>query len=140
MPETRPLQVFLCHASQDKPAVRKLFSQLKSQTWVDPWLDEVKLLPGMDWELEIFKAIREADVIIVCLSNESVAKEGYVQKEFKRALGFAERSQMAQFSLFPCDWMIASRRSNSSSGNGWITSSPRRTRDFCSRCISGLVL
>jgi len=101
MPETRPLRVFLCHASQDKPAVRKLFSQLKSQTWVDPWLDEVKLLPGMDWELEIFKAIREADVIIVCLSNESVAKEGYVQKEFKRALGFAEEKPDGTIFLIP---------------------------------------
>lgn len=45
MPELRPLRVFLCHASQDKPAVRNLYSQLKSEAWIDPWLDEVKLLP-----------------------------------------------------------------------------------------------
>jgi formylglycine-generating enzyme required for sulfatase activity len=101
MPGTQPLRIFLCHASQDKLAVRKLYSQLKSQTWIDPWLDEVKLLPGMDWELEIFKAIREADVIIVCLSNESVAKEGYVQKEFKRALGFAEEKPDGTIYIIP---------------------------------------
>ena len=101
MPEPRPLRVFLCHASQDKPAVRNLYSQLKSEAWIDPWLDEVKLLPGMDWEVEIFKAIREADAIIVCLSNESVAKEGYVQKEFKRALAFAEEKPEGAIYIIP---------------------------------------
>jgi formylglycine-generating enzyme required for sulfatase activity len=101
MPEPRPLRVFLCHASQDKPAVRNLYSQLKSETWIDPWLDEEKLLPGMDWEVEIFKAIREADIIIVCLSNESVAKEGYVQKEFKRALNFAEEKPEGTIYVIP---------------------------------------
>ena len=75
MTETRPLRVFLCHASQDKPAVRDLYSFLKKQDWIEPWLDETNLLPGMDWDLEIFKALREADSILVCLSKESVAKE-----------------------------------------------------------------
>jgi hypothetical protein len=37
---------FLCHASQDKPAVRKLFASLKSESWIDPWQDEENLLPG----------------------------------------------------------------------------------------------
>jgi formylglycine-generating enzyme required for sulfatase activity len=101
MPEPRPLRVFLCHASQDKPAVRDIYSRLKSETWIDPWLDEVKLLPGMDWEVEIFKAIREADVIIVCLSNDSIAKEGYVQKEFKRALNFAEEKPDGTIYIIP---------------------------------------
>jgi formylglycine-generating enzyme required for sulfatase activity len=97
----RPLNVFLCHASQDKPAVRKLYSQLKSQSWIAPWLDEVNLLPGMDWELEIFKAIREADAILICLSKESIAKEGYVQKEFKRAIGFAEEKPDGAIFIIP---------------------------------------
>ena len=101
MPEPRPLRVFLCHALQDKPAVRNLYSQLKSQSWIDPWLDEMNLLPGMDWEVEIFKALRDADAILVCLSKESVAKEGYVQKEFKRALGFAEEKPEGAIYIIP---------------------------------------
>lgn len=45
MTETRKLRVFLCHASQDKPIVRELYQRLLAEGWIDPWLDEEKLLP-----------------------------------------------------------------------------------------------
>jgi formylglycine-generating enzyme required for sulfatase activity len=82
----RKLRVFLCHASHDKPVVRELYQRLLSEGWIDPWLDEEKLLPGQDWDIEIEKAVEVADVVIVCLSENSVTKEGYVQREIKRAL------------------------------------------------------
>ncbi|MGE5376891.1 MAG: toll/interleukin-1 receptor domain-containing protein, partial [Bacteroidota bacterium] len=86
MPEPQPpLKVFLCHASQDKPFVRELFHRLKAEGWIDPWLDEKKLLPGQDWRLEIEKAVETSDIVIICLSNVSVSKEGYIQKEFRYA-------------------------------------------------------
>ena len=89
----RPLRVFLCHASQDKPAVRKLHRYLK-QRGVQPWLDELDLLPGENWEVEIPNAIFSSDVILVCLSKNSVDKEGYVQKEISFALDKAlEKSE-----------------------------------------------
>jgi len=61
MPETQnhPLKVFLCHASQDKTLVRELYQKLSAEGWIDPWLDEEKLLPGQDWDLEIEKAAVE---------------------------------------------------------------------------------
>ena len=39
--------------------------------------------------MEIEKAVEAADVVIVCLSNTSVSKEGYIQREFKFALDIA---------------------------------------------------
>lgn len=48
MPPTRPLKVFLCHASQDKLAVRELYGAIKIEVWIDPWLDKAKILPGQD--------------------------------------------------------------------------------------------
>jgi TIR domain len=90
MPTTdRKLHVFLCHASQDKPIVRELYQRLLAVDWIDPWLDEEKLLPGQDWDMEIEKAVEAADVVIVCLSNTSVSKEGYIQRELKFALDIA---------------------------------------------------
>jgi hypothetical protein len=91
MPDTknRPLRVFLCHASDDKPAVRELYRQLSAEGWMDVWLDEEKLLPGQDWDMEIEKAVEAADAVVVCLSNNSVTKEGYVQKELRFALEIA---------------------------------------------------
>jgi hypothetical protein len=86
---TRALKVFLCHSSADKPVVRKLYQRLYAKQGIDPWLDEAKLLPGEKWDLEITKAVKESDVVIVCISKDSVSKEGYVQKEMKHALDIA---------------------------------------------------
>ena len=90
MPEHRKLRVFLCHSSNDKPAVRELYQRLKREGWIDPWLDEEKLLPGQDWDLEIEKAVEAADAVIVFLSNNSVTKEGYVQGELRLVLRIAD--------------------------------------------------
>ncbi|MBX3035402.1 MAG: toll/interleukin-1 receptor domain-containing protein [Anaerolineales bacterium] len=86
---TNKLRVFLCHSSTDKPIVREIYQRLESETWLDPWLDEENLLPGMDWDMEIEKAVEAADVVLVCVSNNSVTKEGYVQRELKFALDVA---------------------------------------------------
>lgn len=85
----RKLRVFLCHASQDKPVVRELYQRLNAEGWIDPWLDEEKLLPGQDWDMEIEKAVEAADVVVVCVSSRSVTKEGYIQREIKFALDIA---------------------------------------------------
>jgi hypothetical protein len=87
---SRPLRVFLCHSSADKPAVRELYQKLRAESWIEPWLDEEELFPGMDWNMEIEKAVEATDVIIVCLSKNSITKEGYVQKEIKIALDFSD--------------------------------------------------
>jgi len=89
MSPDRKLRVFLCHASQDKPVVRELYQKLAAEGWIDPWLDEEKLLPGQDWDMEIEKAVEAVDAVLVCLSNNSVTKEGYVQRELKFALDIA---------------------------------------------------
>ncbi len=85
MPEHRPLRVFLCHASQDKSKVRELYDQLKAEGWIDPWLDIEKLFPGQNWRTAIREAIGKADNIIICLSNSSVTRKGYIQKEMRYA-------------------------------------------------------
>src|SRR5688572_6452803 len=97
----RHLRVFLCHASQDKPAVRKLYTALNSESWIDVWLDEEKLLGGQDYDLEIYKATRDADAIIICLSKKSVVREGYVNKEIRRALEIAQEKPEGTIYVIP---------------------------------------
>ena len=101
MSTNRKLRVFLCHASQDKPAVRKFYSKLSSVNWVDVWLDEEKLLPGQDWSLEIEKAVETTDVVIVFISTNSVNKEGYVQKELRLALDIADEKPEGTIFVVP---------------------------------------
>ena len=100
MPNQPKLQVFLCHASQDKLVVRDLYRKLAAESWIEPWLDEEKLLPGQDWNLEIEKAVESSEAVIVCVSSTSVAKEGYVQKELRQVLNLAlEKLEGAIFIL-----------------------------------------
>jgi len=99
-PSLHRLRVFLCHASDDKPAVRNLYRRLKDDGF-DPWLDEEDLLPGQDWELEISRAVRRSDMIIVCLSRAAAIKRGYVQKEIKQALDVADEQPEGTIFIIP---------------------------------------
>ena len=99
--ESQRLRVFLCHTSGDKPAVRELYQRLRQEGFIEPWLDEEALLPGQDWQQEIPKAVRAADVVLVCLSNEAITKAGYVQKEIKFALDVADEQPEGTLFLIP---------------------------------------
>jgi formylglycine-generating enzyme required for sulfatase activity len=106
MPETdmtapkRLLKVFLCHASTDKPRVRELYRYLKKKRF-QPWFDEAELVGGQDWQLEIPKAIESSDAIIICLTENSTDKEGFVQKEIKFALKKALTMPEGRIFLIP---------------------------------------
>lgn len=98
--ENRKLKVFLCHSKDDKPKVRELYDRLVSDGF-DAWLDEEKLMPGQDWDLEIRKTVRESNVVVVCLSNGSVTKAGYVQKEIRFALDVADEQPEGAIFIIP---------------------------------------
>ena len=98
----RPLRVFLCHSSNDKPAVRELYQKLRAEPWIQPWLDEEELYPGQDWNMEIEKAVEAADAIIVCLTKNSINKEGYVQRELRIVLDFADYKPEGTIIYYSC--------------------------------------
>lgn len=100
VPSIRRLRIFLCHASGDKPFVRKLYNRLLVDG-MDPWLDEESLLPGQHWKEDIPKAVRSSDVVIVCLSHSAITKEGYVQKEIKIALDVADEKPEGTIYIIP---------------------------------------
>jgi hypothetical protein len=101
MTTNRPLRVFLCHSSNDKPAVRELYQKLRAEAWIQPWLDEEELYPGQDWNMEIEKAVEAADAIIVCLTKNSINKEGYVQRELRIVLDFADYKPEGTLYIIP---------------------------------------
>jgi formylglycine-generating enzyme required for sulfatase activity len=98
---SRSLRVFLCHSSHDKPAVRALYQRLRAEAWIQPWFDEEELYPGQDWNLEIEKAIEATDAIIVCLSKNSITQEGYVQREIRIALDYADYKPEGTLFIIP---------------------------------------
>ncbi|MFM7474756.1 MAG: SUMF1/EgtB/PvdO family nonheme iron enzyme [Microcystis aeruginosa] len=84
MKKKSEIQIFLAHASEDKPAVLALYNRLK-QAGYKPWLDKKDLIPGQIWRDEIPKAIKASQIFLACLSAKS-AKQGYIQRELRIAL------------------------------------------------------
>ncbi len=98
--EPRRLRVFLCHASEDKPEVRKLRKKLES-LGIEAWLDEENILPGEEWEEAIRFGLRNSDAIMIVLSQKSVKKIGYVQREIRTALNLADERPPGHLYIIP---------------------------------------
>lgn len=94
------VRVFLCHSSADKDIVRQLYCRLKGDG-CSPWLDEEDLIAGQDWEYEIKRAVRGSHVVIACLSQGSVTKSGFVQKEIRYALSVADEQPEGTIYIIP---------------------------------------
>lgn len=100
-PTLRQLRVFLCHASQDKFIVRELQQRFADEGWIDPWLDEKKLHPGEEWRMSIEEAVERSDLVVICLSDNSVNKEGFIQKELRYAREIALEKPEGTIFLIP---------------------------------------
>jgi molecular chaperone DnaK (HSP70) len=92
--------VFLCHSSGDKELVRNLYRRLTADN-ITCWFDEENLLAGQDWDHEISRAIRRSRFVLACVSNASVSKVGYVQKELRKALDVADEQPEGVAFLIP---------------------------------------
>ena len=88
LPET-PF-VFMSTTREDSHRVTPVYNALSSAGF-RPWLDVQDLLPGQSWVASIRSAIENADFFLVFLSEASVPKTGYVQKEIRIALDQADR-------------------------------------------------
>jgi hypothetical protein len=93
-------RVFLAHGKEDKAVVRDLYQKLRFDDF-NPWLDEEDLLGGQDWELEIKKAIRGSNAVLICLSSSSTTRKGFLHKEIKLALDVAEEQPEGVIFVIP---------------------------------------
>lgn len=97
---TNRLRIFLSYVSADMSAVRDLYRRLRADGF-DPWFDEENLLPGQAWQEAIPRAVRSADVVLVCLSRSSIASAGYVQKGIKLVLDVVEEQSEGAIFIIP---------------------------------------
>lgn len=92
--------IFLAHAQEDKGKVKKLYHELKKRGF-EPWLDEFNLDPGELWDPKIMEAITKSRFFIACLSKTSIEKNGYINKELKKALSVLEKKNQDNIYLIP---------------------------------------
>ena len=98
-PTTAP-RIFMSTSREDSHRVASVYNALTSEGF-QPWLDIQNLLPGQDWVQSIRKAIHTADFFVVFLSESSVSKQGYVQKEIRLALDQASEKPEAEPYIIP---------------------------------------
>ena len=79
------LKIFISYASEDRAQAREIHQRLMAQGY-QPWLDDEDLLAGQDFKLIIERSLTCSDFVIICLSQTSVSKRGFIQREIKYAL------------------------------------------------------
>ncbi|MBE0680486.1 MAG: TIR domain-containing protein [Anaerolineales bacterium] len=99
-PVQSKVQIFLSYAHEDEKMVKDLYYQL-SNAGFRPWMDKFDLIPGEDWRISIKKAIQDSDFVVACLSNASVKKRSYLQKEYKYALDIWQEKLVSDIYLIP---------------------------------------
>ncbi len=67
-------KVFISHATEDKERFVLDFSTKLQENGIDVWLDKDKLLPGDILIDKIFEGLKEAQSVIIVLSNDSINK------------------------------------------------------------------
>jgi len=92
--------IFISYAHEDKEKANTLYDQLKTDGY-EPWLDTRDILPGSDWQDSISSAINQCDYFIALISNYSIEKRGYVQKELKIALDTLQQLPFGKVFLIP---------------------------------------
>lgn len=93
-------RIFICYAKEDFCYANDLYADLKN-AGLYPWLDKKNILPGQNWEKEIKKAIKNSHFFLPLFSLTSVAKRGYVQREFKMGIDVAKEIPEGEIFMIP---------------------------------------
>lgn len=92
--------VFLSYATEDEKKASSVYDALIKRGH-HPWMDKRDLIAGQDWEAEIRKAIRKSESFVALMSNRSVNKRGFVQKEIRFALDVLDEIPPGQIYFIP---------------------------------------
>jgi DNA-binding response OmpR family regulator len=93
-------KIFLCYARPDENQVRELYEKLSSAGFT-PWMDKKCIFGGQKWEIAIRRAIREADFFVACISQRSINRRGFIQKEIRMALSIWDEKLEDDIYLIP---------------------------------------
>lgn len=92
--------VFISYALEDEIAVLGLCERLR-QSGIRVWIDKEQIQVGQEWDRAIQEALKTADFIVVCLSERSIKKRGYVNREIRQALDLHNEMPLGRRFLMP---------------------------------------
>ncbi len=93
-------KIFLSYAREDEDIALQLYRDLIKNGY-KPWMDKEDLLPGVHWKSEIRRVIKESAIFIALLSDRSINKRGYFQKELRHAIDALQEIPESKIFLIP---------------------------------------
>jgi hypothetical protein len=69
--KSKTFDVFLCHNSEDKPAVRQIAQKLSEEN-IEPWLDEEQISPATSWQPALEQQIKSIKAAAVFVGESGV--------------------------------------------------------------------
>ena len=103
MPSSSPdntVRLFLSYTREDFETVSALYDRLEA-LGLHPWMDKRDLLPGQRWREAIVREVKQCDLVLICLSPQSVDKRGFFQREIRTALDAWQDKRQADIYLIP---------------------------------------
>jgi ActR/RegA family two-component response regulator len=93
-------RIFLNYAREDVRKVKALYRRLKKAGY-SPWIDTKDLAPGVLWEREIERVIKNSSFVLSCISRRAIQKRGMFQKELKLAIAAWQKFPEQDIFLIP---------------------------------------
>ncbi len=104
-------EVFISYSHQDQALrgeLEKHLSNLKRQNVITSWYDG-NIIPGTEWEPEIMKRLKRAQIILLLVSADFMASDFCYSTEMKEAIARhdTDQARVIPILLRPTDWKNA---------------------------------
>lgn len=94
------MRPFISYAREDRDTARRLYDDLR-EAGISPWFDEESLVAGQNWREAIGLAVASCSHFVVIISEKSVNKRGFVQKEMRLAIEALEERPPDEIFVIP---------------------------------------
>lgn len=91
---------FISYAHEDRNVAMRIRDDLV-RLGASPWIDIVDLRAGEEWQPAISAALRQSSHVLILLSEHSVTKRGYAQKEVRQAIEILDEFPPDSIFLIP---------------------------------------
>lgn len=92
--------VFICYSRVDEAYATSVYHLLQKRNY-DVFLDQVNNFPGQEWEPQTLSALRNANFIVIVLTEGSAERMGYAMKEIKEALHLHKHDRLSRRMICP---------------------------------------
>jgi hypothetical protein len=95
------LRVFILCPTQDIEIGKRILAQLRSHGWIDARLSGQRTGTAIEWEDKVKGIIKSTDVMLLCLSADSMSQEGFRQPGFADPWRKAKEKRNGKIQFIP---------------------------------------